>query len=61
MMRHLSGWTVLLALAVAFVAALIWVRSQPPKVEDPLADAQNEVREQFGFEVDPVVGAKSGS
>jgi S1-C subfamily serine protease len=60
MMRHFSGWTVLLVLAILFVIGLLWVRSQPPEVDNPLADAQTEINQKFGFLVDPLPGPKGG-
>jgi S1-C subfamily serine protease len=60
MRRHFSGWTVLLLLAILFVLGLLWVRSQPQKVEDPLADAQQAINEKLGFLVEQLPGPKGG-
>ena len=60
MRRHLSGWTVLLLFAVLFVVGLIWVRGKPPKVEDPLAEAAEEVSQRYGFLVESESDPKGG-
>ncbi len=50
----------MLVLAILFVIGLFWVRSKPPEVDNPLADAQTEISEKFGFLVDPLRGPKGG-
>ena len=60
MMRHVSGWVVLLLLAISFVVGLLWVRSHPAEIEDPLAEAQEEINRKFGFLVETTPGPKGG-
>jgi membrane-associated protease RseP (regulator of RpoE activity) len=61
MMRHMSGLTVLLVLAVVIVAGTIYVRLRPAKEDDPVADAVAQMDKAFGFEVSGApVDAKGG-
>ena len=60
MRRRFSGLTILLLLAIVFVLGLFWVRSQPPKVDDPLAESQQAINEKLGLLVEEVPGPKGG-
>jgi len=53
MMRSLSGWTVLLLLAVLFVVGLLVARRQQPAIDDPVGDAVKQISEAVGMDVDP--------
>ncbi len=52
MIRGVSGRMVLLVLAIGFVVAMIAVRHDVPKPEDPVADAQQDLLDYFGFSVE---------
>jgi membrane-associated protease RseP (regulator of RpoE activity) len=60
MMRHFSGITVLLVLAIVFIAGVLFTRTRPPQVEDQVADSVKELYDAFGFQVAGTVGPQGG-
>jgi len=61
MIRGLSGRIVLLGLAILIVVLLFIVRNEkPPKPDDPVAQAQEDMLAQFGFKVDRLVTPSAG-
>lgn len=60
MMRHISGLTVLLVLAIVLVVAVLFTRNRPPQIEDPVADSIKELYDTFGFQVAGTIGPEGG-
>jgi membrane-associated protease RseP (regulator of RpoE activity) len=60
MMRHLSGITVLLVIAVVFIVGVLFARSRPPQIKDEVADSIEELYDTFGFQVAGTMGPQGG-
>jgi len=50
----LPPWAMLLVAAIAAMAAMFWIRANPPEREDPLEEAAARLSRGLGFEVEPV-------
>lgn len=63
MKRALPSWMLLLLGAIVVVAAMFWVRANPPQLsaeEDPIGSACDAMSRHFGMEIEPLAADEYG-
>lgn len=63
MKRALPSWMFLVVGAIVVVAAMFWVRANPPQPsaeEDPLGSSCDAISRHFGMEIEPVSSEEYG-